>query len=232
MLSIDVIKKHLRSTMKPYAIIIPGNNGFNFAASVYKDNSIISFNEDEIFKGINQYSLINDKYIELREKDFTFILNMYFLHENSSHNKERIINFKKESPIIFLDENLNQGIILSDIDSDSGEAGIFTEQFIANRDIILGLVNCKNSLGALLKVEYFNDKNFNKLIDKYNSIIKDKEKETEENIEEKKLYSSFVGGKKNMKTKYYFDNVKRNRFGLTARDNYLFQEAKKDKSNY
>ena len=232
MISIDVIKKHLKSTMKPYALVLPKGNNNDFAASVYKDNYIITFNEEEIFKAIDINNLNDIDYMELRKKDFAFIINMYYLHENSSHNKEKIINYKKESPIIFLDEDLKEGIILSDIYCNSGEAGYFTENFIAKRAIILNLLDCTNSFQDLLKIEYFTDKNFDNLIVEYNSKIKDKKEETKENLEEKNSYYSIIIKNKKNKTKYDYDNVKRDMFGLTARDNYLSLQAKEEKCNY
>ena len=210
MISIDVIKKHLKSTMKPYALVLPKGNNNDFAASVYKDNYIITFNEEEIFKAIDINNLNDIDYMELRKKDFAFIINMYYLHENSSHNKEKIINYKKESPIIFLDEDLK----------------------IAKRAIILSLLDCTNSFQDLLKIEYFTDKNFDNLIVEYNSKIKDKKEETKENLEEKNSYYSIIIKNKKNKTKYDYDNVKRDMFGLTARDNYLSLQAKEEKCNY
>ena len=52
MLSVDTIKRHLKQTMKPYALIFEKDADLDFNASVYKDNNIICFNEDKIFKEI------------------------------------------------------------------------------------------------------------------------------------------------------------------------------------
>ena len=227
MLPLEIIKKHLKSTMKPYALIWQKNNKETFAASVYKDNNIICFNEGEIFKEIYDGQFYDILFRKEKINDFAFILNMYYLHENSSHNKEKIINSKEDSPFIFLDENLSSALIFSDENCDSGEAGCFTESFIADRTIILGLVNCKNNFGDLLNIKYFNQENFEDVKNIYNSrkTIEDKE----ENIDkEKNSFSSlFKAGKKdNNSNLENYDNVKRDIFGFTARDNYLFKEAK------
>jgi len=55
--SIDTIKRHLKTTMKPYALIYGLNSGRHYLAVVKKDNNIITFNEEEIFKGICSYEL-------------------------------------------------------------------------------------------------------------------------------------------------------------------------------
>ena len=233
MLSIEVIKKHLKSKMKPYAIILPQNNEFNFSASIYKDNYVINFNEDEIFKDINNSGLHDISYMESRKMDFTFILNLYFLHESSSHIKEKLINKKQKSPIYFMDKNLNPSINLSDIDFDSEEDGYFTDNFIADRNILLGLVDCNNSFGDLLKIDYFIDKNFNKLIDEYKSRISQKKlKEKKENIEEEILYSSFRNEKRNTRKILELDDKKRDICGFSNKDTYLFAQAKSNYCDY
>ena len=37
--------------------------------------------------------------------DYAFIINILFLHENSSNNKEKVININVEYSIIYLNEN-------------------------------------------------------------------------------------------------------------------------------
>ena len=222
MIPLDVIKKHLKNTMKPYAIIWKQGNKENFAASVYKDNNIICFNEEEIFKGVYIGYFNNSSFRSKKENDFAFILNMYFLHENSSHNKEKVINLKEDSPFIFMDENLISSLIFCDENCESGEAGCFTECFIAERLVILDLVNCNYNFGDLLNVKYFNQESFDNLINIYNTR---KLCENKNKIKEKNSYtSSFILDKnKNNET---YDNEKRDIFGFSQRDNNLFKEAK------
>ena len=226
MVPLDVIKKHLKSTMKPYAIIWQKNNKETFAASVYKDNNIICFNEEEIFKEIYYGDFLDSSYRSKKEKDFAFILNLYFLHENSSHNKEKVINLKEDSPFIFMDENLEFSIIFCDEKCNSGEAGYFTESFIAKRSTLLDLVNCNNNLGDLLNVKYFNQENFVDLLNIYNSI-KLRENKDEIKVQEKNSFSSEFKVGKNIKESNIdnYDNVKRDIFGFSQRDIYLFKEA-------
>ncbi len=80
MLSVDTIKRYLKQIMKSYALIFEKDADLDFNASVYKDNNIICFNEDKIFKEIYSHYLYNKSYRKKRCKDFAFILNMYFFY--------------------------------------------------------------------------------------------------------------------------------------------------------
>ena len=186
MTSVDTIKKHLKATMKPYALIYGLNSERNYLAVVKKDNNIITFNEDEIFKGAYNYQLYKSLSKE-NKNNYAFILNMLFLHENSSHNKEKVINTKINSPVIFLDENFNVAFNIIDFNINAGEAGHFTERFIGDREIILGLLNYSNKLGDLLDVKYFNKENFKDLIEEYN-CLKEKDNNNDEVITEYEAY--------------------------------------------
>ena len=228
MIPLDVIKEHLKSTMKPYAIIWQKNNEETFAASVYKDNNIICFNEEEIFKGIYDGRFYDLLYRSMKEDAFAFILNLYYLHENSSHNKEKVFNSKeKDSPFIFMNENLKLSLIFCDENCDSGEAGCFTESFIAERSILLDLVNINYNFGDLLKVKYFNQENFMELLNIYKSR-KLSEKTDGTKVQGKNVVSSQFKLDKNIKktSKNNYDKVKRDIFGFSHRDNNLFKEAK------
>ena len=229
MISVDCIKKHLKSTMKPYALILGKGGVETFSASVYKDNNIICFNEDQIFEEIPQLIFNEIVYRKERKNDFAFILNMHFLHENSSHNKEKIINGIQDSPIIFMDEKLKISIILCDSSCDIGEAGYFTECFIGDRNIILDLVNSENSFGDLLDVKYFNRNNFSDLLQIYCSKMSDKKNIIEEDEKEIESVSSFnKKGKKKQSKK----EVKRDAFGFSAEDMLLLEEARRRFCDY
>ena len=187
MSSIDTIKRHLKTTMKPYALIYGLNSGRHYLAVVKKDNNIITFNEEEIFKGICSYELY-ESFTNENKNNFAFIINMLFLHENSSHNKEKVINTKVDSPVIFLDENFDVSFNIIDYNVNAGEAGHFTERFIGDRSIIFGLLNYSNKLGDLLDVNYFNKENFKELIEEYNFR---KEKDNNNNDEIITEYEAF-----------------------------------------
>ena len=58
MISTETIKKHLKKTMKPFALIFHKNSKREFLASVNKDNYIICFNEEEIFKKFQPHAYI------------------------------------------------------------------------------------------------------------------------------------------------------------------------------
>ena len=165
-----------------------------------------------------------------RKDDFAFILNLFFLHQNSSHNKEKIINTKIDSPIIFLDEFFNSSFIIIDNNYFEGEAGYFTEKFIGNRDVILGLSNCSNKLGSLLDINLFNKENFNELIESYNYI-------TSFDNENKELtsYQPLIDNKnKNKEVSQYSNPIysKRDNSDFNEFDKYLFRQAKATHCDY
>ena len=132
-----------------------------------------------------------------------------------------------------MDENLTFSLIFCDENCDSGEAGFFTESFIAERSILLDLVNIKYNFGDLLKVKYFNQENFDDLLNIYNSRkLSEKKDGTKE--QEKNFFSSQFKLYKNIKKtgNNNYDNVKRDIFGFSSRDNYLFKEAKQRNCYY
>ena len=234
MLSIDTIKKHLKQTMKPYALIFEkGNTNEEFCACVYKDNNIICFNENKIFEEIGFHFLNLKSYRIQRCKDFAFILNMYFLHENSCHNKEKMYNNKIESPILFIDKDLITAVILCSKDNYIGEAGYFVESFITDRSTLLDLINCQNSFGDLLDVKYFNKKDFNDLILFYNSKFAKNEvshkttEQEEKNNKDNSLYNKINYNKKSAKK-----NIIRDNFGFTEEDYIRMEEARRKYCDY
>ena len=120
-----------------------------------------------------------------RKDDFAFILNLLFLHENSSHNNEKIINLKVNSPLIYLNDEYKYSLNLIDNNIKEGESEFFTESFIWKRNILLGLINCENKLGKLLDVKYFIQDNFDELIGKYEKLKSVFEKTYDNYIEDK-----------------------------------------------
>ena len=220
MASIDIIKKHLKSTMKPYTLIYGLGSSRKYLAVVEKDNNIITFNEEEIFKG--KYSIFNSE----RDNNYAFILNLLFLHENSSYNKEKVINQLTESPIIFLDENFNISFNIIDYDFNEGEAGLFTERFIGDRSTILGLLNCSNKLGNLLDVKYFNKEDFSELIQEYKILKEKSDKDNDEIIAEYHLFDDSYNFQKMEKIKKNPRFEERDKTGFNNYDRYLFRLSK------
>ena len=83
-----------------------------------------------------------------------------------------MLNIIADSPIIYLDEHFKNNIFIYQNYINEGEAGYLVESFIGSRKIINGLINPNNSLGELLKVEFFNQANFDELISKYSILTK------------------------------------------------------------
>ena len=231
MISIDNIKKHLKSTMRPYCLVFGKDGIGDYCGSVYKDNNIICFNEDKIFEELSASNLNNIKYRNKRKNDFTFIIHFFYLHENSCHNKEKIINIKVNSPIIFLDEDLKTSFIICDKNVNIGEAGYFLEFFIGNRITIFNLINSINRFGDLLDVNYFNKEDFNDLInacnsrlteDKNNVLVNEGDKVKQFSLFKKKIKKEIIN-----KTKIKLDS-----FGFSQHDIFLFEEARKKNCFY
>lgn len=234
MISTEIIKKHLKKTMKPYALIYHKNSKRDFLASVNKDNCIICFNEEEIFKKIPGEYLYCNNYMTQRKDDFAFILNLLFLHENSSHNKEKIINLKVNSPLIYLNDEYKCSLNIIDNNIEEGEAGYFTESFIGGRNILLGLLNCENKLGELLDVKYFIQDNFDELIEKYEKLKIVFEKTDDNCITEYAAFKDNNDIKIIRKTnkKSNIRRIKKNKYGFTEHEIYLFQLSKKRACDY
>ena len=110
------------------------------------------------------YNLKDIDYIneEKSIKDYAFSINIENLHENFSHNKEELINFKS-SPILFFDRELNHSYVYHYETKEYGEAGKLVEKFIIDETLIDYLKLPFNKLGDLFEVGYFVDKDFNKL---------------------------------------------------------------------
>ena len=234
MISTEIIKKHLKKTMKPYALIFHKNSKRDYLASVNKDNNIICFNEEEIFKNIPTELLYSNNYMIQRKDDFAFILNLLFLHENSSHNKEKIINLKVNSPLIYLNDEYKYSLNIIDNNIEEGEAGYFTESFIGKRNILLGLINCENKLGALLDVKYFIQDNFDELIEKYEKIKSVFEKTDDNYITEYAPFNESNDIKIIRKSKIgsIIRKTKKNEYGFTEHEIYLFRLSKERSCDY
>ena len=169
-----------------------------------------------------------------RKDDFAFILNLLFLHENSSHNKEKIINLKVNSPLIYLNDEYKYSLNIIDNNIKEGEAGYFTESFIGKRNILLGLLNCENKLGKLLDVKYFIQDNFDELIGKYEKIKIVFEKTDDDYITE---YAPFNDSNdiriiRKPKKESNIRRTKKNEYGFTEHEIYLFRLSKERACDY
>ena len=115
--------------------------------------------------------------------DCGLVISIEFFHEKDSHSKKSLKNPKIKSPIVCYKNDICGSILLKE-----SEDGRFLESLIGERDFIKALKDPKNKLGELMKLEFFIDKNFEKLHQKFNEIMnKNKSKiiiEPEQNIEE------------------------------------------------
>ena len=170
MLPIEIIKKDLKKTIKNYFFVLEKQaepNKRNYYASVQKYNRLITYNENILLVHLANKRMYNLKNIEYKNKpksvkDYAFSINIENLHENFSHNKEELINFKS-SPTLFFDRELNHSYVYHYETKEYGEAGKLVEKFIIDETLIDYLKLPFNKLGDLFEVGYFVDKDFNKL---------------------------------------------------------------------
>ena len=170
MLSLDLIKEHLRKSIKNYFFVLEKYNKAdkrNYNASIHKFSKIVIYNEnillankdyDKMYQIDKLTMKIESKFI----KTFTFTLNLENLHEHFSHGKENIINIK-ESPTLYFDRNFKLSYIFNEQLPDYGEAGRLMEAFISEQYIIEEMKKSIYDMGDYLDVKFFTDKNFNKL---------------------------------------------------------------------
>ena len=185
MLSLDLIKEHLRKSIKNYFFVLEKYNKAdkrNYNASIHKFSKIVIYNENILLANKNYDKMYQiDKLTMTFEskfiKTFTFTLNLENLHQNFAHGKENIINIK-ESLTLYFDRNFKLSYIFNQKLPNYGEAGRLMENFIAEQYIIEEMKKSIYDMGNYLDVKFFIDKDFNKLIegfetkDSYNNKMK------------------------------------------------------------
>ena len=198
MLPIELIKNHLRKSIKNYFFVLEKENGQNkrkYNASVQRFNNVVTYNENILLRNYNfkkmydidkVYALENEKIV----KNYTFNVNLENLHENFAHNKEEIVNMEK-SPSLYFDRNFEYSYIYDYNDKEHGEAGKLVETFIAEVFYIEAMKSNRVGMGEYIKVEYFVDRSFQNLIDGFKNIIELKNQNEEKEKIKKKDYESF-----------------------------------------
>ena len=179
MLSLDLIKEHLRKFIKNYFFVLEKYNKTdkrNYKASIHKFSKIVIYNENILlankdYDKIYQIDRLTMKYESKFIKTFAFTLNLENLHENFTHGKENIINIK-ESPILYFDRNFKLSFIYNQELPNYGEAGRLLEAFIAEQYIIEEMKKSIYDMGDYLEVKFFIDKDFNELIEGFENAKK------------------------------------------------------------
>ena len=178
MLTVEIIKDHLRKTIKNYFFVLEkqGEHNRKYYVSIKKFSNLIIYNENILLCDSNY-----DKMYELSEEDiiikpeiinnYAFILNLENLHENFAHIKELILNIKK-SPILYFDRNLNFAYIYHYETEEYGESGRLIEAFICRENLIDEIKKNIYEMGDFLKVDYYVGKDFKRLIDGFINIFK------------------------------------------------------------
>ena len=175
MLPLNIVKKHLVNTIKPYFFILKKacGNERNYNASVQKDNQVITYNENILLYNSNYQNMKDCEQLNIK-KDYAFILTFENLHENFSHNKEGILNVKN-SPTLYFDDNFNYSYVYESSKeiNNKGEAGQLLESFICEENLLEEMKNIKYKMGNFLDIKYFIDKDFKILIKSFIKIRED-----------------------------------------------------------
>ena len=184
MLPLDYIKKHLKKTIKKcFFIIRKGiNDERKYYAGVQTDNGIITYNE-KILLSETSFQKIESEEKEIIRKNYAFLLNLENMHENFSHYKEGILN-TKDSPTLYFNEQFDFIYIYENNSKQIGKAGTLLESFICDNETLEEMKKLKYKMGIYFEVEYFVDKNFNRLIQSFLIIKKSLKEENQNNNEE------------------------------------------------
>jgi len=225
MLPIEIVKKHLTKTIKPYFLLFQKNylNETQYYASVQKDNNVITYNENILLEETFYKSIEECDKISLI-KDYAFILNFENIHENFSHNKERILN-KTNSPTLFFNHDFEYSFAFENYNEKNlkGEAGILLESFICDEKTIEEIKKIKYKMGEYLKIKYFIQKDFSELLKGF----EDKKEEYKKN--------SFLNNniqKDDILTNYRkFDDVKFKKNEIKNENNIEINKGKKNEMN-
>ena len=178
MLTIELIKDHLKKTIKNYFFVLrkEGVNNRTYYASINKFTKSITYNENILLYNSNYKKMYElgktDIIFESKIiKNYAFIINLENLHENFSHSKELILN-NKASPILYFNRNLNFAYVYHYNSQDYGEAGRLMEAFICGENIIKEMKKNIYEMGEFLKVEYYVGKDFQSLINGFKNVYK------------------------------------------------------------
>ena len=179
MLNINLIKKHLQCSINNCFFVLKkegSKNKRNYYASVNKFNGIITYNENLLLEDSNYKNMYKLDDLDILNEpniinNYAFVLNLENLHESFSHNKEHIVNFQ-ESSTLYINRNLKSEIY--DCNSkDYGEDGKLVESFIGPTKLVEELQKIKFEMGNFLKINYFIDKDFSKLVREFYIRAKD-----------------------------------------------------------
>ena len=216
MLNLDLIKEHLRKSIKNYFFVLEKYNKKdkrNYKASIHKFSKIVIYNENILLDNKDYDKMYQIDRLTMKSKSkfiktFAFTLNLENLHENFSHGKENIINIK-ESPTVYFDRNFKMSYIYNEKLPNEGEAGRLLEGFIAEQNIIEDMKKSKYDMDSYLEVIFFIDKDFNKIIEGFENAKKSynnklKSNDNLNNIQNKKVQSS------NYDTKYKLNEEENN----------------------
>ena len=177
MLPIELIKKHLKKTIKNHFFVLVKEgkpNKRRYYASVQKYNKIITYNENILLRDskIKKMYVLGKEDVNENPKistNFAFILNLENIHE-ISHNKEEIMNIKNSTTLYF-DRNLNHSYIYHYDTKNYGEAGKLVDEFIIGGYLIDAIKITKYEMGEYFDVKYFVDTDFKKLFDGFRKVL-------------------------------------------------------------
>ena len=170
-----ILKHHLLSKYEVFFLIERHDNDIMAWTDI--EMRITFINEENLFKRskVKKISYITDS---KSLKNYAFGISMIFRHEKNSHPNKNLKNTKVVSPIFYCDNGERKKLIFEDKIKNklTGVDGILIESLIINnKEIIISLA--KDFIyGELLDYKLFIEKDFSKLKNKIQNIMKNNEK--------------------------------------------------------
>ena len=202
------VKQHrdIPSGYKLRSVTVSQAPSGKYYASVQTWNNVITYNE-KILLSETTFEKVRDSDELSIKKNYAFVLYLENMHENFSHNKENILNIKDLPTLYF--NNKFEYIYTYDFHSEQiGEAGVLLESFICDISILKEMKKLKYEMGEYLNIDYFVDKDFGKLIDKFSEIKQKQEIDAEQN-EDNEFKKDILGEYKQINNELITENQER-----------------------
>lgn len=215
-----MIKTQLLSTYEDFFFVTRENKKryafIDYKTKITAINELITLGED-----YDESNVINDLD---KARNYAMPISIDFLHEKDGHHKYSLKNKNDLVPCLYyrgLKTEIEVAAIFKELNILKGESGVIIENFICKDKYIINALSKKHIFGEFLKPEYFEGKDFNKLI----GAVKEKLKSNAEQ-EEKKINSPNDKNSKQKEEKFTFNSVGNDK------ELYLFSNCIMDDVDY
>lgn len=215
-----MIKTQLLSTYEDFFFVTRENKKryafIDCKTKITAINELITLGED-----YDESNVINDLD---KARNYAMPISIDFLHEKDGHHKYSLKNKNDLVPCLYyrgLKTEIEVAAIFKELNILKGESGVIIENFICKDKYIINALSKKHIFGEFLKPEYFEGKDFNKLI----GAVKEKLKSNAEQ-EEKKINSPNDKNSKQKEEKFTFNSVGNDK------ELYLFSNCIMDDVDY